>query len=181
MRLFLFLPFIAGLSSLVLAVVSLIRRKPSAATWCFFAGMTALGIDSIVTALALRSIQLRELIYWLTAAFIVKSLIPVIWLCFSLTYSRADSREALTRWRIPLIGVALLPVALSLSVRDQLFQVVPLGTEGNVWRLQFGGIANALNVIHLVVLVLILMNMEQTFRSAVGTMRWRLKLWCLPW
>ena len=35
--------------------------------------------------------------------------------------------------------------------------------------------ANALNVILLVALVLILMNLEQTFRSAVGTMRWRIK------
>ena len=66
-------------------------------------------------------------------------------------------------------------MALSLGFRDRLFQVVPAGTAGNVWRLQFGAIATALNVIHLVVLVLILMNLEQTFRSAVGTMRWRLK------
>jgi putative PEP-CTERM system histidine kinase len=81
----------------------------------------------------------------------------------------------LTRWRIPLAAVALLPVALSLGFRDRLFQVVPLETAANVGHLQFGAIANALNVIHLVVLVLILMNLEQTFRSAVGTMRWRLK------
>ena len=170
-----FLPFVAGFFSLLLAVVSLIRRKPSPATWCFFAGMTALGIDSVFTGLGLRASQLGDVIYWLTAAFIVKSLVPVIWLCFSLTYSRADSREALTRWRIPLAVVGLLPMALSLGFRDQLFQVVPAGTAGNVWRLQFGAMANALNVIHLVVLVLILMNLEQTFRSAVGTMRWRLK------
>ena len=32
-----------------------------------------------------------------------------------------------------------------------------------------------LNVILLVALVLILTNLEQTFRSAVGTMRWRIK------
>jgi putative PEP-CTERM system histidine kinase len=175
MSLFSFLPFVAGLSSLVLAVIGFVRRKPSAATWCFFAGMTALGVDSILTGLGLRASQLRDLMYWVTAAFIVKSLIPVIWLCFSLTYSRADARDALARWRIPLAAVALLPMALSLGFRDQLFQVVPLGTEGNVWLLQFGVIATALNVIHLVVLVLVLMNLEQTFRSAVGTMRWRLK------
>jgi putative PEP-CTERM system histidine kinase len=175
MRFFLFLPFGAGVSSIILAVVSLVRRKPSPATWCFFAGMTALGVDSIFTGLALRSSQLRDLIYWLTASFIVKSLAPVIWLCFSLTYSRTDSREALTRWRIPLAVVGLVPMALSLGFHDRLFRVVPAGTAGNVWRLQFGAIATALNAIHIVVLVLILMNLEQTFRSAVGTMRWRLK------
>ena len=35
--------------------------------------------------------------------------------------------------------------------------------------------AKALNVILLVAFVWILMNLEQTFRSAVGTMRWRIK------
>jgi putative PEP-CTERM system histidine kinase len=35
--------------------------------------------------------------------------------------------------------------------------------------------AKTLNVILLLALVLILMNLEQTFRSAVGTMRWRIK------
>ena len=175
MTLFLFLPFVAGLSSLALAMASLVRRKPSPATWCFFAGMAVLGVDSILTGLGLRASGLGDLIYWLTAAFIVKSLVPVIWLCFSLAHSRADSREALTRWRIPLAVSGLLPMALSVVFRDQLFQVVPGGTAGNVWLLQFGAIATALNVVYLVVLVLILMNLEQTFRSAVGTMRWRLK------
>jgi putative PEP-CTERM system histidine kinase len=170
----LLLPFVAGFFSLVLAGVSLIRRKPSPATWCFLAGMTALGIDSILTGLGLRATQLGELLYWLTAAFIVQSVVPAIWLCFSLTYSRADYCESLTRWKIPLV-VGLLPMGLSLWFSDQLFQVVPGGTQGNVWRLQFGAMATALNALHLIVLVLILMNLEQTFRSAVGTMRWRLK------
>src|SRR5208337_5686241 len=38
-----------------------------------------------------------------------------------------------------------------------------------------GPMGKALNVILLVALVWILMNLEQTFRSAVGTMRWRIK------
>ena len=174
-RLFL-LPFAAGFFSLLLAVASLLRRKPSPATWCFFAGMTALGIDSIFTGLSLRATPLDEVIYWLTRAFIVKSFVPVIWLCFSLTYSRSDYREFLTRWRVPL--------ATRRSAADRSVVRLPRSTvsgrfrreqPGDVWRLQFGAIAKALNVILLVALVLILMNLEQTFRSAVGTMRWRIK------
>jgi len=174
MRLF-FLPFIAGLCSLLLAIVSIIRRKPSLATWCFFAGMTLLGIDSLFTALALSASQLGQLIYWLTAALIVKSIVPVVWLCFSLTYSRADLRESLTRWRIPLVILGVLPVGLSVGFHDQMFQVQPPSAPGGIWHLQFGPIANVLNAILLIAAVLVLMNLEQTFRSAVGTMRWRLK------
>ena len=61
--------------------------------------MAALGIDSFFTGLGLRATQPTGTIDWLTRAFIVKSFVPVIWLCFSLTYSRANYREFLTRWR----------------------------------------------------------------------------------
>ncbi len=53
------------------------------------------------------------MVRWLTAAFVVKCFIPVIWLCFSLTYSRSDYREFLTRWSIPLAVVGLLPSVLA--------------------------------------------------------------------
>jgi putative PEP-CTERM system histidine kinase len=173
--LFSFLPFVAGFFSLLLAAVSLVRRKPSPATWCFFAGMTALGIDSVFTGLGLRNTQLDEVAYWLTAAFIVKSLVPVIWLCFSLTYSRTNYREFLARWGIPVALLGLVPIGLSIGFHDQLFEVVPGGSPGDGWRLQFGAMAKGLNAILLIALVLILMNLEQTLRSAVGTMRWRIK------
>lgn len=175
MRLFALLPFAAAFCSLVLAVLSVVRRKPSVATWCFFTGMIALSADSVLTGFALRATQLGELVGWLTAAFVVKSVVPVFWLCFSLTYSRTDYGTLLTRWTIPLAIVGLVPFVLSLAFRSQLFQVVGTGTEIDVWRLQFGPVAQALNAVLLIALVMILMNLEQTFRSAVGTMRWRIK------
>ncbi len=171
-----FLPLLAGLFSLGLAGLSLVRRKPSLATWCFCAGMVALGMDSIFTGLGFRATRLEGLIYWLSAAFIIKSTLPVIWLAFSLVYSRSRYREFLTRWRIPLGVLALLPVGSFLGLSDQVFQVsLGDGAAGEVLRLQFGGLAKTLNAILLVAFVLILMNLEQTFRAAVGTMRWRIK------
>ena len=175
MSLFSFLPFAAAILSLLLAVASVLRKKPSPATWFFCAGMAVLGIDGLFTGLGLRATSLDELVRWMTAGLAVKSLVPVIWLCFSLTYSRGNPREFLARWTIPLLVLGLLPVGLSLGFRDQLLQVVPAGPAGGVPQLRFGGVGTALNLIVLVGLALILMNLEQTFRSAVGTMRWRIK------
>ena len=53
--------------------------------------------------------------------------------------------------------------------------MVPAGTAGQRLASAVWCDGQALNVILLVALVLILMNLEQTFRSAVGTMRWRIK------
>jgi putative PEP-CTERM system histidine kinase len=175
MTLFTFLPFAAAILSILLGVASVLRKKPSAATWCFFAGMAILGIVSLFTGLSLRATELPEVLRWLTLALIAKSFAPAAWLGFSLTYSRGDYRESLARWRIPLAIVALLPIGLSLAFRGELLQVVPAGPAGELLLLRSGVVGTALNVILLVAFVLILMNLEQTFRSAVGTMRWRIK------
>ena len=169
------LPFLAGSFGLLLAALSVVRRKPSAATWCFFAGMIALGVDSILTGFILRATRLADVVRWMQVASIVDGFIPLTWLCFSLTYSRTGYREHLNRWGMVIATVGLLPIGVSLAFRDQLFQVVPGARAGDVWRLQFGPITGLLNAILLVALVLILVNLEQTFRSAVGTMRWRIK------
>src|SRR5688572_27759301 len=106
------LPFLAGVFSLLLAAISVVRRQPSAATWCFFAGMTVLGIDSILTGLILRATQPTDVVRWMTASAIVRCFIPVIWLCFSLTYSRSGYRDYLKRSRVSLAAVGLVPIGL---------------------------------------------------------------------
>jgi putative PEP-CTERM system histidine kinase len=175
MTAFSFLPFAAAIFSLLLAVASLLQKKRSPATWSFFAGMAVLGIDSLFTGLSLRTTQLSDVLRWLTRGLIAKSFLPITWLCFSLTYSRGGYGESLARWRIPLAIAALLPVGLSLGFQGQLLQVVPAGTASEALQLRFGAAAKALNITLLVAVTLILMNLEQTFRSAVGTMRWRIK------
>ncbi len=175
MTIFLQLPFVAGIFSLLLAGFSVVRKRPSPATWFFCIGMIALGIDSILTGLTLSATGLAEAVRWMTASAVVKSFIPVIWLGFSLTYSRSGYREFLQRWRVALAMVGLVPIGLLLVFYDQLFQVVPGGTSGTTWQLQFGPMTDVLNASLLVALVPILMNLEQTFRAAVGTMRWRIK------
>src|SRR5215203_633338 len=161
--------------SLLLAGVSMVRRQPSPATWCFSLGMTALGLDSLMTGVSLRATDLADAVRWISASAIVKCFIPVIWLGFSLTYSRSDYRQFLYRWRVALAIVGLLPIALLLLFQDQLLQVVPASAPGAGAALAIGPMMNVLNATLLVSLVLILMNLEQTFRAAVGTMRWRIK------
>jgi putative PEP-CTERM system histidine kinase len=168
--LFFLLPFVAGFCSLVLAAVSVLRRR-STATWCFVAGMVALGLDSVFTGLSLRAAQQGDVEAWLGPAFVAKSFVPVLWLGFSLTYSRSNYVDFLRRWRLTLAVLAVLPIVAAAAV---------IGVQGspgasNLWWLQPGPATMAVNVTVLVALVLVLTNLEQTFRAAVGTMRWRIK------
>ena len=169
------LPFTAGILSVLLAVAGLVHRKRSLAAWCFFAGMMTLGAKSLLTGLRLRAFSFEEAVSWLTPESLVEAVLPAIWLCFSLTYSRTNYREFLNRWKLPLLLAAVLPFVLAFGFNDRLYQAVASETSRDQWALRIGGITITLHVFLLISFVAILMNLEQTFRAAVGTMQWRIK------
>jgi putative PEP-CTERM system histidine kinase len=172
---FLLLPFAAALFSLLLAFISLVPKKRSRARLFFFAGMVALAVDSFLSGLILRATDLAEVLRGLTLGFIVKSFLSAAWLGFSLTYSRGDYRESFRRWGIPLTVLVLLPIGIALGFQHQLLELVAEGRALHGPQFGFSAVAKVLNIILLVANLWILMNLEQTFRSAVGTMRWRIK------
>jgi putative PEP-CTERM system histidine kinase len=171
---FSFLPFAAAIFSFALAAASLARRTPTAATWFFFAGMLALGADSLCTGMSLRAAGPEDVVFWLNVALIVKTIAPLPWLGFSLSYSRGDAVESLRRWRLPLVIVGIVPLAFVLAFNDQLFYVATTGelSEAPVRATDF---ARTMNILLLGALVLVLMNLEQTFRASVGAGRWQIK------
>ena len=175
MTVFTLLPFAAAGLSLLLGVAGVLRKRPTPATWLFFAGMAVFSLDSLCTGLSLRAADLADALRWLTLGLVVKSFVPGAWLGFSLTYSRGNYRAPLRRWMLPLAVLTILPVWLSLGFRDGLLEVATVGPEGAVLQLRFSAVARVLNALLLLAFALVLMNLEQTFRSAVGTMRWRVK------
>jgi putative PEP-CTERM system histidine kinase len=168
-------PFAAAALALLLAAASLLRKTPSIATWSFSAGMLLLGLDSVCTGLALHAATWHDLVGWLGIGMVAKACLPAVWLAFSLTYARADAPDALTRawWLLAL--VALAPLAIAVGLPGRVLDLIPPADTGGVLLVRSEGIARAFHAVLLVGFVLPLMNLEQTFRAAVGTMRWRIK------
>ncbi len=135
--------------------------------------MTAFAAESVFASLALRGGEPLVVVEWERLALIASSFLPVCWLCFSLTYSRGNGREFLVRWRLTLLLALVVPVALAVGFRSQLLTLSQLNS-GETWigLTQAGRLLSALL---LVATVLILSNLEKTFRAAVGVMRWRIK------
>ncbi|HET9195874.1 MAG TPA: XrtA/PEP-CTERM system histidine kinase PrsK [Vicinamibacterales bacterium] len=172
MNLFFLLPFAAGSASLLLAAVSLLRGRPTVAGWLFVAGMTALGLDSLFMGFSLRAAQSGDVVAWLTPAFLAESFTPVLWLGFALTYSRSNYAEFLTRWKPILAVLGVFP----LVVLTAFFVQRSSGAPTDLWWLRPAPQTMVVNLVLLAALVLILVNLEQTFRATVGTMRWQIKL-----
>ena len=170
------LAFLAALFSAALALVVMLRKPRSVAGCCFSAGMVAFAIEAVFQGLSFTAATPESVGFWQGLALIIRAFLPGLWLCFSLTYSRGNYREFLVRWGIVLIAFFLVPPAVALLFRGELVQVLPYTEPILGWWLRLHGPAKALNGVFLVATVLILTNLEKTFRATVGTMRWRIKL-----
>jgi putative PEP-CTERM system histidine kinase len=173
------LAFIAASFSTALALAVIFRRRHSVASWFFAAGMLTFALESVLGAIWRAALVPEKAAFWETLTLVTKSFLPGIWLCFSLTYSRGNSREFLARSRFLLLAAFFLPVGVSLLFRDQLAPILPYNGSGGDWWISSHGAAKTLNGLLLMAAVLILMNLERTFRSAVGTMQWRIKFMVL--
>jgi putative PEP-CTERM system histidine kinase len=169
------LAFAAAFFCGALALAVVVRKRRSIASWCFSAGMLLFAFESTLTGMSFAAASAEKVALWQTLALLTKSFLPGIWLCFSLTYSRGNYREFLTKSRFLLVATFLLPLLLLPALQAPFIQVLAYRPPAQGWWLEFGGAAKILNALILISTVLILMNLERTFRSAVGTMRWRIK------
>ena len=173
------LALVAAAFSAALAVAAACRGRRSLATWCFSAGMLTFALESLFGAIGRDALVPERVAFWETLTLVTKSFLPGIWLCFSLTYSRGNSREFPAKSRFLVLAAFLVPVGVSLVFRDQLAPIFPQNESSGNWWISSHAAAKTLNGLLLVAAALVLVNLERTFRSAVGTMQWRIKFMVL--
>jgi len=161
----------AAIFSAVLAVAAGCRSRRSLATWCFSAGMLTFALEALFGAIWHDAAVAEKALFFGTLTLLAKSFLPAFWLCFSLTYSRGNPRELPARSRLLILAAFLIPVSAFVIFLDQFVPTFPYVER---W-ISADAAGKALNGALLVAAVLILMNLERTFRAAVGTMQWRIK------
>src|SRR5688572_30459120 len=158
------LPWVACGSCLVMGLVAVVLRPKTAASWCFFIGMLLLAAEALMDqAVAVsQSAGIAEL--RLLRSMWVKSLIPVFWLGFSLTYARGNAAEFLRRWKWGLGAALIVPMVLAMGAAGRALaissadsaDVVRFLPPGKMWQM-----------VILVLTLGVLINLEKTFRTAV--------------
>ena len=169
------LALVASVFSFALAVAAACRRKRSVANWFFSVGMLTFALENLFGAIWREAANPERAAFWGMLTLVTKSFVPGVWLCFSLTYSRRSARPLPMRSWFLVLTVLLLPAVISVIFRDQLVPVSSYAESGADWWVPPHAAAKTLNGFQLVAAVVILMNLEKTFRSAVGTMQWRIK------
>ncbi len=173
-----FLAFASAAFSGVLALSVLVRRDRSLAHWAFSCGMLVLAGVNCAYGFELGSIEPKKILAWQNGLWLALALLPGPWLLFSLTYARGNYREFLKRWNFALAFAFLVPPAISIFAWDLTVATIRQD-ENNHWLVGLATPGAVLNLLLLLSALLVLMNLERTYRAAVGTMRWRIKFMVL--
>jgi putative PEP-CTERM system histidine kinase len=168
------LAFASAFFCVALAVIVAWHKQRSVAHWAFVAGMAELAVTDVFSALTTYAVSPQEVGYWQNWRMVAMSFLPGTWLLFSLTYARGNYAEFLKRWRFALVAAFLLPIGLVIFFGEDLIISAGQTTAGN-WMFRLGISGGVFNFFCLVGWVLVLMNLERTYRAAVGTMLWRIK------
>lgn len=169
------LAFLSATGAGVLALIAVFRARRSIAMRAFVGGMLTLAVERTFCGFASYEAVPGQLSQWIQYCGIGAAFLPGFWLLFSLTYARENARECALRWRWVLVVAFLLPVGLSVIFPQSLpilaYDDKPTPTPHFV----LSGLGTVRYLLLLVSAILVLMNLERSFRASVGLIRWRIK------
>jgi signal transduction histidine kinase len=163
------------LSALVAVALGLFvwsRAPRHVANLAFAWGMLWLAAADVAQFM-LTSVATAERDGWLRAALVAGMVMLPGWAVFGVTFARSNPADEMRRWRWPLAAVSTLAaLAVAAAVRYP-FAADPTAFAGGVVPLTAHG--HAVVVATLLGSVLVLFELESTFRASAGTARWRMK------
>jgi putative PEP-CTERM system histidine kinase len=172
------LAFASALFSSALAFTIFRNEKRSGVHLSFCLGMVLLALESVAVGLSWDAASIEGSRFWQSLRLAIVSFLPGTWIYFSLCYGRGNHREFLHRWKTVLAVFFIIPPLLALLLFPSLIVLVKNPKNDQiVMSLGFSGFF--LTLFFLLAAVFVLMNLERTYRAAVGTMRWRIKFMIL--
>jgi putative PEP-CTERM system histidine kinase len=167
--------YIGAFSAGVLALATAFRAGRSIPRWSFVVGLLILGAEAFLEAVTSRASTPDEIARWQTWRLLIVTLFPPVWLAFSTTYSRNVKDGVLRGNRRWLLCTLAIPFIIGVTVRGFLVAGAEPTAWGTHWSVAWTPVGTSLWVFVLVSSVAIVVNLERTFRAAVGTARWRIK------
>ena len=168
------LAFASAIFCSALAFTIFRNEKRSGVHLSFCAGMILLALEAVTVGLSWDDSSGQNLRFYQAGRLVLLSLMPGIWLYFSLCYGRGNHREFLRRWKLTLVAFFVIPPLLAIALFPLLVVFVKNPKTDTV-AMSLGLSGFFITLIFLLSAVLVLMNLERTYRAAVGTMRWRIK------
>jgi len=137
--------------------------------------MVLFALDAGLTGLAYGAASPEGFLFWKRFQLIIASCMPALWLLFSASFARTNYSEQISRWKWVLILSVVLPLSLVTFFSDTFFAGPPFLLETSTLLIRIGSSGYLWYLSWVIVAVMVLMNLERTFRHATGHMRWQTK------
>lgn len=167
----LLLAAVAAASGVLLTFMAALRARRSIVLWAFAVGTLLLAADCAIAMAIHRDPGGSTLRQWYIWHVVIAASLTGPWWVFSCGYARGEGTRLVQKSAPLLAFLALLPLGLWLA-RDTLFLA---GSGTTPASLRLGTAGYLAYVVFLIHAVAVVMNLERTFRAAVGTTRWRIK------
>ncbi len=139
------------------------------------AGMLLFAIEQLILSISYQTGLPSQVILWHQMRLIAGSLVPGVWLLFSLSFGRANYWEFIQKWKWAVFASFALPLILAAGFRNSLFDSITVINERPEWLLDLGTSGYLYQIVVLVGAALVLMNLERTFKAFSGSIRWQIK------
>ena len=158
-----------------LAVAAFLQDRHSFVHRVFAAGMLLFALDAGLVGLFYQAPFTTQFLLrqWLQP--LVASLLPAVWLLFSVSFARANYKEQISQWKWVVLASLTLPVGLLIFFNSHFFIWSSIAGGGALSFIRIGWAGYVWHLLWIVCSTMILMNLERTFRHATGHMRWQTK------
>jgi putative PEP-CTERM system histidine kinase len=165
-----FISIISILASATVALFMFVKNRKGLPNIAFLLGMLLIGAIEFADFKTFKDPS--NMFLYKKISLIAESLMPGIWLLFSLTYGRKGYKEISVFWKGALF-ISLIPLVLVLSLPFELFLYSP---DIEIERIIFLGDAGYFFYLSILIYaILTMINLEGTLRSSSGAIRWRIK------
>jgi len=165
---------VAGLTACV-AATALYRDPRSFIHRIFTFGMALFTLTACLTGFVYQTTSIDKLLFWKQIELMSASFLPGLWLLFSVSFARTNYSEQISKWKWILLLAFVLPVSMVTLFKDAFFAGLPVVTESSKLFIRVGWSGYMWYLFWVIFTVMILMNLERTFRHATGHMRWQTK------
>jgi putative PEP-CTERM system histidine kinase len=137
----------------------------------FCLGMASLALMEFANFMALRITPIEKILLWIQLSLLGGVLFAGNWLLFSVVFAKEDIKSVIKKWRWAITLAYILPGVLFVFLLA-MNQVLVIGDLGII-KLEI--VAKYFHLSLLIIVIVILMKLENTFRSSSGLERWRIK------
>jgi len=169
------LAFASATLCATLAISTAFRARGSPSRWAFVAGMALLALERSLNGFQSHSANPVEMLRWEIWQLTVAAFLPGVWLFFSLSYARGNAGHFFKNWWWILCLILGLPLLLVSLFRSRLVLSVSHVENSSAIAFNLGAAGLLLQLLLLISALMVLMNIERTYRTSVGTVRWRIK------